>query len=85
MKKVNHHYRSKSLKIGDIVSVHHTWDYSVELIIGENNGAWKTICIHAPTKGSEWEGKNFSLEKQSDRVYDTKRSKLLRILYGYES
>ena len=84
MKKVNHHYRDKPLKIGDIVHIHHSWSESIEIIIKEWNGAWKTFCIHAPDVKCEWEGRNFTLEKDSDRTYNVQHSKLLRILYGYE-
>lgn len=84
MKKVNHHYRDKPLKIGDIVHLDHGYHWSVELLITEWHGAWKTKCIHSNEDRTAWQGKTFTLEKQSDRVYDVQHSKLLRILHGYE-
>ncbi len=81
MKKNNHHHSTdKDLKVGDIVHVHHSWDQSVEVVIKEWQGAWKTFCIIGK---NGWEGKTFTLAKDSDNVFRSTHSKLLRILYGY--
>ena len=84
MKKNNHHHTGKPLKVGDVVSIHHNWEHTIEIIIGEYEGAWKTYCIYASESRFEWEGKTFTLEKESERVFTCKHSRLLRILYGYE-
>ena len=83
MKKNNHHYSANNpLKVGDIVHIHHTWQSSVEIVIREWQGSWKTLCIYSEDNDS-WDGKVFTLEKDSDRVFKKEHSKLLRILYGY--